>query len=96
MYEYGIFFLLYMTTRLCICITVSTDDTAIAPIGTALDDDSPDACCICLEDMKKGDIVRILPCEHMFHCGCIEEWIQRSPECPICRQCLLESHSVSA
>jgi len=41
------------------------------------------ACCVCLEDMVKGQEIRRLPCLHYFHIPCIDEWLAKSPTCPI-------------
>ena len=40
-------------------------------------------CSICFEqsDSKKYR----LPCNHMFHVGCIDPWISRMNTCPVCR-----------
>mmetsp|Transcript_14087 Transcript_14087/g.30602 ORF Transcript_14087/g.30602 Transcript_14087/m.30602 type:complete len:240 (-) Transcript_14087:69-788(-) len=54
-----------------------------------------DTCCICFEEYKTGDILRVLPkCHHEFHCCCIEEWAKTfvtsnksrkgCPTCPLC------------
>jgi hypothetical protein len=32
-------------------------------------------CAICLEDFAKGDNVRVLPCEHIFHVDEIDDWL---------------------
>ena len=33
----------------------------------------------------RDEEVRKLPCGHYFHKGCIDEWLTRSCECPICK-----------
>lgn len=54
-----------------------------------------DTCCICFEEYKTGDVLRVLPkCHHEFHCYCIEEWAKTfvtsnksrkgCPKCPLC------------
>ena len=44
-------------------------------------------CSICLEDFKKGDRVKILPCKHVFHERCAKGWIVNvRGVCPLCRQ----------
>lgn len=45
------------------------------------------ACAICLSEFKAGDKVCVLPCDdgHIFHTGCIEQWLQTNSVCPVCR-----------
>ncbi len=38
-------------------------------------------CSICLSN--KTDL--ILPCSHMFHAKCLEEWFYHNTTCPLCR-----------
>eukprot|EP00549_Striatella_unipunctata_P026050 CAMPEP_0118715390 /NCGR_PEP_ID=MMETSP0800-20121206/26850_1 /TAXON_ID=210618 ORGANISM="Striatella unipunctata, Strain CCMP2910" /NCGR_SAMPLE_ID=MMETSP0800 /ASSEMBLY_ACC=CAM_ASM_000638 /LENGTH=329 /DNA_ID=CAMNT_0006621557 /DNA_START=296 /DNA_END=1285 /DNA_ORIENTATION=+ len=53
-----------------------------------------DACVICLEQFQPGDRLRVLPCNHLFHMGCIDRWLlgTHSDErcvtsgCPICKK----------
>lgn len=44
-------------------------------------------CVVCLEKMKKGDLVMTLPCFHTFHVACIRPHLKKSrfPCCPIDR-----------
>lgn len=42
-------------------------------------------CAVCIEEWKSGDTLRTLPCFHIFHMDCIDEWIRRQGSCPICR-----------
>lgn len=42
-------------------------------------------CCICISDFQGGDVLRKLPCCHHFHSHCIERWLRRSRECPLCK-----------
>lgn len=43
-------------------------------------------CPICTDPIQKSEKVKILyPCGHFFHQNCIEEWINKSHNCPICR-----------
>ncbi|MCQ2815993.1 MAG: hypothetical protein MJ252_01895 [archaeon] len=28
----------------------------------------------------------VTPCSHMFHCGCLEKWIEEHNECPTCKK----------
>ena len=44
-------------------------------------------CSICLEAFQEGDIIRKLPrCQHNFHVECIDSWLVRKAECPVCKQ----------
>ncbi|KAJ8661943.1 hypothetical protein O0I10_002274 [Lichtheimia ornata] len=50
------------------------------------DDDDEYTCVICLEKLEHGDTVRQLPCEHEYHCECIDPWLtSKSGECPLCK-----------
>mmetsp|Transcript_16309 Transcript_16309/g.29662 ORF Transcript_16309/g.29662 Transcript_16309/m.29662 type:complete len:570 (+) Transcript_16309:84-1793(+) len=42
-------------------------------------------CSVCLGDVAVGERVRLLPCDHFFHVGCIDTWLERSQACPLCR-----------
>jgi len=43
-----------------------------------------DLCPICTDPLI-DDLMK-LPCRHIFHTGCIEEWFERSNRCPLCNQ----------
>ncbi|KAJ3130194.1 hypothetical protein HK098_005441 [Nowakowskiella sp. JEL0407] len=46
-----------------------------------------DTCAVCLEDYEDGDVLRELPCKHLFHSACIDRWLtSRSNECPLCKR----------
>ena len=42
-------------------------------------------CIICLEDFKNGDKATVLPCIHLFHTSCIQNWLKTQNTCPICK-----------
>uniref|UniRef100_A0A8C4QSW5 RING-type E3 ubiquitin transferase n=1 Tax=Eptatretus burgeri TaxID=7764 RepID=A0A8C4QSW5_EPTBU len=42
-------------------------------------------CTICLSALDEGDDVRRLPCMHLFHQGCVDQWLTTNKKCPICR-----------
>jgi hypothetical protein len=46
---------------------------------------SQHSCMICLSDFQKEDEVRRLPCRHVFHASCVDEWLRRCTDCPICK-----------
>ena len=51
-----------------------------------------DGCLICLEPLVR-DFVRFPRCHHMFHKGCIEQWLIEMPSCPTCRRHVLSADS---
>ncbi|XP_072477711.1 E3 ubiquitin-protein ligase RNF149 [Notamacropus eugenii] len=42
-------------------------------------------CAVCIENYKPKDIVRILPCKHIFHRTCIDPWLLDHRTCPMCK-----------
>lgn len=43
-------------------------------------------CCICLAKYKEKEEVRKLPCSHMFHLKCVDQWLRIISCCPLCKQ----------
>lgn len=51
------------------------------------------ACNICLQDLIGDENVRRLPCLHIFHVDCVDNWLTKiSTNCPICRRSVLLQH----
>ncbi|RKP38699.1 hypothetical protein BJ085DRAFT_5272, partial [Dimargaris cristalligena] len=45
-----------------------------------------ETCPICIDGMKIQKDLRQLPCLHIFHTECIDEWLlQKSATCPMCK-----------
>jgi len=42
-------------------------------------------CMVCLGEFAACDQCRRLPCRHVFHSSCVEEWLRRCTDCPICK-----------
>lgn len=43
-------------------------------------------CVVCLNDFRDEDMLRVLPnCSHGFHLDCIDIWLQKNANCPLCR-----------
>jgi len=42
-------------------------------------------CPCCMEDFEEGENIRVLPCFHVFHQNCADPWLQKMPDCPLCR-----------
>ncbi|OJI96432.1 hypothetical protein ASPVEDRAFT_145934 [Aspergillus versicolor CBS 583.65] len=44
-------------------------------------------CPICLEPILSTSVLRELPCTHLFHQSCVDDWVCNfAPKCPICRE----------
>ena len=43
-------------------------------------------CIICLERLKKLNIIRELYCGHFFHYKCIDKWLENHKKCPLCNK----------
>ena len=62
-------------------------DEILAKSGT-----SNQVCAICYSDYESGDVQRRLPCGHLFHIECVDQWIlkqantdhSKPPACPMC------------
>jgi hypothetical protein len=53
--------------------------------------DAEEECCaecsICINALQTGDAVRHLPpCGHVFHRSCIDLWLLRRADCPLCKR----------
>ncbi|CAH9072776.1 unnamed protein product [Cuscuta epithymum] len=42
-------------------------------------------CAICLGEMEVNEMVTRMPCGHIFHGGCIVQWLGKRHVCPLCR-----------
>lgn len=47
---------------------------------------SVEICSICYLELATGDEIFKLQCNHLFHRGCLEEWLKRNSLCPLCRK----------
>lgn len=42
-------------------------------------------CTICTNHFEQNEVVRVLPCKHVFHDQCLMPWFQTGTSCPNCR-----------
>ncbi|KAM0330753.1 hypothetical protein ACHAQA_003706 [Verticillium albo-atrum] len=43
-------------------------------------------CVICLETLEDSDLIRHLPCRHIYHSECITQWfLKQHDTCPLCK-----------
>ena len=58
---------------------------------TELNDENK-ICLICLEEYANNDIIKKLPCNHIFHSECLKIWLSIKPSCPTCRNDLRQNN----
>ncbi|RZB53611.1 E3 ubiquitin-protein ligase At1g63170-like [Glycine soja] len=63
-------------------IMTETESETAAEHVIALEDAE---CCICLSAYDNGAELRELPCNHHFHCTCIDKWLLINATCPLCK-----------
>ncbi|GFS14408.1 E3 ubiquitin-protein ligase RNF130 [Elysia marginata] len=54
-----------------------------------------DQCAICIEPYKDGDIIRLMPCRHVFHKSCVDPWLLDHRTCPMCKLDILQAFGMS-
>eukprot|EP01017_Pseudomicrothorax_dubius_P020470 TRINITY_DN2232_c0_g4_i2.p1 TRINITY_DN2232_c0_g4~~TRINITY_DN2232_c0_g4_i2.p1 ORF type:complete len:148 (-),score=9.02 TRINITY_DN2232_c0_g4_i2:121-564(-) len=42
-------------------------------------------CSICVSGFASGEVIRELPCKHIFHHDCLKPWFASNSSCPNCR-----------
>ncbi|KAI9171647.1 RING finger protein [Paramyrothecium foliicola] len=80
------------TTSDTVCPSIRSKRSSLA-VGAGdntATNDQPE-CQICLVEFEhRSTIIRNLPCDHIFHPECIDEFLtQNSSLCPICKHCML-------
>ncbi|XP_014668282.1 PREDICTED: RING finger protein 150-like [Priapulus caudatus] len=51
-----------------------------------------DSCAVCIENFRAGDVIRILPCKHIFHKSCIDPWLLDQRTCPMCKLDIVKAY----
>ena len=67
--------------------------TYTAP-GPGASDSSKTDCNVCLSEFKSGEQLRTLPCCHIYHVECIDEWLkvcEIESNCSICMFIMFQS-----
>jgi hypothetical protein len=68
-------------------VVVTAGESINKLITSTLENDTEDACVICMSNMCKDESVSKLPCTHIFHDECIRNYLVNfNKECPICRK----------
>jgi len=49
-------------------------------------------CPICLDEFEEGQNVRFLWCMHRFHQNCVDTWLDKHTNCPICKKDFSEAN----
>ncbi|CAD8170039.1 unnamed protein product [Paramecium pentaurelia] len=57
----------------------------ILEIPEIQEQDVQEACSVCLIEYQKYCICRLTPCHHIFHPDCLQQWILKHENCPLCR-----------
>lgn len=53
-----------------------------------------DQCAVCIESYKTHDVVRTLPCKHVFHKSCVDPWLLDQRSCPMCKLDILRAYGM--
>lgn len=69
-------------------LPVETYDASVAAKADA-DNDSERKCLVCQHEYEDQDRLRSLPCGHLFHADCVDEWLQTHDNCLYCRKCIV-------
>ncbi|VDN55194.1 unnamed protein product [Dracunculus medinensis] len=55
------------------------------------DKDLDSDCPVCIDPYRSGDLVRCLPCRHVFHKMCVDPWLLEHRTCPMCKSDILKA-----
>lgn len=75
----------------------TTTEARTSQTGDGVEDNDGDhlGCSICTEDFRVGEDVRVLPCQHQFHPGCVDPWlINVSGTCPLWYVEIIYPHNI--
>lgn len=74
-------------SMLHLTVTLMSDEERMVDDSTVrfYNDGPEDICCICLDQMRSGEVLRRLPCLHEMHAGCAMCVLPHMASCPLCR-----------
>ena len=80
-------------------IPASCEETSINKSETSGSTSCPgegkEMCSICMSTFEEGEMVRLLPCQHLYHAECVDKWLFQKNVCPLCQQVIdrpIEDH----
>ncbi|XP_064481431.1 RING finger protein 150-like [Ornithodoros turicata] len=53
-----------------------------------------ECCAVCIEPFRLGEVVRLLPCKHIFHKSCVDPWLLEQRSCPMCKMDILKHYGL--
>ncbi|AFN83277.1 zinc finger domain-containing ubiquitin ligase [Encephalitozoon romaleae SJ-2008] len=68
-------------------VTATKESLKKTDVVKATKDDETCECTICMSNFSMNQKLRVLPCDHKFHTGCVDKWLLgHSNKCPVCRK----------
>jgi hypothetical protein len=55
-----------------------------------------ECCAVCLMEFCANEPLRLLPCGHRYHVGCVDSWLVRNCHCPMCKRSAVPGESEAA
>lgn len=92
--------IMYYAEKLLLRRTMDSPSSIVSGVygddHRVIDAENPEECTICLDTLNKGDPIETLPCKHIFHKVCIEEWLKQGKAvCPTCRRGIFDDDEVN-
>lgn len=67
-------------------VTATKESLKKTDVVKAVKADEACECTICMSSFSMNQKLRVLPCDHKFHTGCVDKWLLgHSNKCPVCR-----------
>lgn len=68
---------------------VSNQQMQSLPVHT-LTSKKEEECSVCQSEYEEGEKLRTLPCFHVYHKDCIDQWLKQKNSCPVCFKPIFE------